>query len=96
VPRGAPLWVMLELHVGKVPVLIDTGAQFSYVRSDVAEFLYLRGEPCTFTTCSVTYLLADGCRCKVTDAVKLHVKRLSFSWDHEFKVLREGLFPAIL
>jgi hypothetical protein len=44
----------------------------------------------------VTCLLADGQRCEVTDAVKLHVKLLSFSWDHEFKVLRGGPFPAIL
>jgi hypothetical protein len=40
--------------------------------------------------------LADGRRCEVTDAVKLHVKLLSFSWDHEFKMLKEGIFPAIL
>jgi hypothetical protein len=39
--------------------------------------------------------LADGWRCEVTDAVKLHVKLLSFSWDHEFKILKEGIFPAI-
>ena len=96
VPPDAPFWVMLELHVGKIPALIDTGAQFSCVPSDVPEFLHLIGEPCTFTSFSVTCLLADGRRCKVTDAVKLHAKLLSFSWDHEFKVLKEGLFPAIL
>jgi hypothetical protein len=28
--------------------------------------------------------------------VKLHVKLLSFSWDHEFKILSEGPFPVIL
>jgi hypothetical protein len=70
---------MLELRVGKVPALVDTGAQFSCVRSDVAEYLYLRGEPCTFTLCRVTCSLADGRRCEVTDAVNLHVKLLSFS-----------------
>jgi hypothetical protein len=37
-----------------------------------------------------------GQRCEVTEAVKLHVKLLSFPWDHEFKVLRGGPFPAIL
>jgi len=84
------------LNVGKVPALIDTGAQFSCIRSDVAEFLKLREEPCVVTSCSMTCLLADGQRCEVTEAVKLHVKLLSFSWDHEFKVLRGGPFPAIL
>jgi hypothetical protein len=28
--------------------------------------------------------------------LKLHVKLLSFSWDHEFKILKTGIFPAIL
>ena len=41
VPSDAPLWVMLEFPVGKVPALIDTRAQFSCVQSNVAEFLYL-------------------------------------------------------
>jgi len=94
VPRGSPLWVNLELKVGKVPALIDTGAQFSCIRSDVAEFLYLREEPCLFTSCSMTCLLADGQRCKVTDAAKLHMKLLSFSCDHEFKVLRGVAFSC--
>jgi hypothetical protein len=31
VPRDLPLWVNLELKVGKVPALIDTGAQFSCI-----------------------------------------------------------------
>jgi hypothetical protein len=44
----------------------------------------------------MTCLLADERRCEVTEAVKLHVKLLSFSWDHDFKVLRGGPFPAIL
>jgi len=53
-------------------------------------------EPCVFTSCSVTCLLPDGQRCEVTDAVKLHIKLLSFSWDQEFKVLRGEPFSAIL
>ena len=44
----------------------------------------------------MTCCLADGQQCKVTDAVKFHVKILLLSWDHEFKVLRGGHFPAIL
>ena len=28
--------------------------------------------------------------------MKLHISLLSFSWDHEFKVLNDGTFPAIL
>ena len=90
------LWVPLELKVGKVPALIDTGAQFSCVRADVAEFLYHMDEPCSFTQCAVVCALADGQRCHVTDAVNLHAKLLSFSWTHEFKVLNGGPFPAIL
>jgi hypothetical protein len=76
VPADAPLWVMLQLKVGKIPALIDTGAQFSCMRSDVAEFLYLTGETCVFYLCSVFCILADGTRCEVTDAVKLHVRLL--------------------
>jgi hypothetical protein len=95
-PRDSLLWVTLQLKVGKVPALIDTGAQFSCLRSDVTEFLYLTGESCKFKSTSMTGLLADGRRCHINDAVQLHVKLLSFSWDHEFKVLREGPFPAIL
>jgi hypothetical protein len=87
---------MLELKIGGVPVLVDTGAQFSCIQYNVAEFLYLREEPCVSSSCSVMCMLADGQRCEVTDAVKLHVKLLSFSWDHEFKVLGGGPFPAIL
>jgi hypothetical protein len=86
---------MLEFKTGKVPTLIDTGAQFSCIRSDVAKFLQQRGEPCRFVSCSVACLLANGQRCELTEAVKLHVK-LSFSWDHEFKILSEGPFPVIL
>jgi hypothetical protein len=96
VPPDTPLWVMLELQLGKVPALVDTGAQFSCVRSDMAEYLYLRGEPCSFTSSSVSCLLVDGSRSEVKEAVKLHVKLSNFSWDYEFKVLREGLLPAIL
>ena len=63
-PFHALLWVHLQLKVGKVPALVDTGAQFSCVRADVAEFLYLMGEPCSFTSSSVECALADGQRCR--------------------------------
>ena len=46
----------------------------------MVEFLYLIG----------------GTRCKMSNAVELHVKVMDFSWDHEFKVLRGGVFPVIL
>jgi hypothetical protein len=94
-PADSPLWVMLQLKVGMVPAFVDTGAQFSCVRADVAEFLYLTGEPCDFSSCSVVCVLADGKRCEVTNAVKLHVKFLDFSWDHELKILNGGSFPVI-
>ena len=96
VPRNSLLWVALEFKVGKVPALTDIGAQFSCLRSDVAEFLFLMGEPCVFGSCAVTCALADGQKCQVTNVVRLRVKLLSFSWQHEFKVLNGGPFPAIL
>jgi len=79
-----------------VPALVDTGAQFSCIRSDVIEYLYMRGESCGFLPCSLTCLLADGRKAQVNNAVKLHVRLLAFSWDHEFKILEEGPFAAIL
>ena len=96
VPQTVPLRVMLELRVEKIPAPVDTGTQFSCVRSDVTEFLYLAEEPCSFLSSSVVCLLSDGRRCEINNAVKLHVKLLSLSWDHEFKILQEGAFPAIL
>ena len=96
VPADAPLWVMLQLKSDRVPALLDTGAHFSCVRSDVAEILYLTGEPCVFGLCPVDCVLADSTRCEVNNVVRLHVKLLGFSWDHEFKVLNGGPFPFIL
>jgi len=92
-PSDSPLW---GLKVGNDPALVDTGPQFSCVRSGVGEFLYLIGELCEFLSCSACCTLVDGTRCKVTDTVKLHVKLLKFSWDQEFKVLKGGPFPVIL
>ena len=40
--------------------------------------------------------MADGSEARVKDTVRLHVCLLDFSWDHEFKVLNEGPFSAIL
>jgi hypothetical protein len=90
------LWLIFHLKTGKVPALIDTRSQFSCVRSDVTEFLYLTGEPCVSSPCSVRCVLADATRGEVTNAVRLHVKLLDFIWDHEFKVLNWGPFPIIL
>jgi len=87
--------VDLRLKVGTLPALIDTGTQFSCFRIDVAEFVHLMGQPCHFKSCSMVCSLANGQRCDVTDAVKLHVKFMPFSWDHEFKILKGGPFPAI-
>ena len=96
IPSEAPLWVMLELKRGKIPALVDTGAQFSCIRVDVAEYLYLMGEPCVFGSCSVRCVLADGTRCELKDVVKLRVKLIGYSWTHDFKVLIGGPFPVIL
>jgi hypothetical protein len=95
-PMDPLLWVALEFRTGKVPALVDTGAQFSCIRGDVAEFLHLMGEPTKFMQCSVSCVLADGQRCQVTNAMNTRVKLLSFTWRHEFKVLNGGPFPVIL
>jgi hypothetical protein len=89
-------WIDLNLRTGKFPALVDTGAQFSCLRSDVVEYLNKRGEMCTFSPCIFPCLLADGTKTQVNDAVKLHIWLLSFSWDHEFKILKDGPFSAIL
>ena len=90
------LWVSLKMKIGEIPTLMDTGAQFSCIRSDVIEYLYLRGERCMFSSCSMGCLLADGKRSHISDAVGLHVGLLSFTWNQEFKILKGGPFPAIL
>ena len=95
-PPNTLLRVALELRKGRVPALVDTGAQFSCIRSDVIEYLYTRGGSCDFLPCSLTCLLADGRKAQVNNAAKLHVRLLAFSWDHEFKILDEGPFVAIL
>ena len=95
-PSDSPLWVMLSLKVGQVLALVDTGAKFSCVQSDVIEYLYLANKLCKFCSCSVSCTLTDWTHCKVTNAVRLHLKLLKFMWDHEFKVLDAGPFPVIL
>ena len=95
-PPATLLWVGLNLKIRKIPALVDTGAQFSCVRSEVIDYLYHRGERCTFAPCTMSCFLADGSKAQVSDAVRLHVRLLSFSWDHNFKVLNGGPFPTIL
>jgi hypothetical protein len=84
------------MQIGKVLALVDTGAQFSCIRADPADFARLMGGPGRFKACSVICSLADGRECRVTEVVNLRVKLLSFSWDHEFKILERGSFPVIL
>jgi len=43
-PPAPLLWVGLNLKIGKIHALVDTGAQFSCVRSDVINYLYHRRE----------------------------------------------------
>jgi hypothetical protein len=40
--------------------------------------------------------MADGRPGRITEAVQVRLKLLSFSWRHSFKILEEGPFPAIL
>jgi len=95
-PPAPLLWVGLNLKIGNIPALVDTGTQFSCVRSEVIDYLYHRGERCTFFPCTLSCLLSDGSKIQVSDAVSLHVRLLSLSWDHNFKVLNGGPFLAIL
>ena len=91
-PPGALFWVMLDFKLGKVPALVDTCAQFSCIRADVIEYLYLRGEHCVFLSCALTCLLADGRKGQVSNAATLHVGLLAYSWNHEFKFLMKAYF----
>jgi hypothetical protein len=69
--------------------------QFACICTDV-EFICKKGEPCKISSCAVTCVLVNGNRGELTEAVRLWVKLLSFSWSHEFKVLNGGPFPVIL
>ena len=95
-PHDTLLWVSLNFKLGKVPALVDTGAQFSCIRADVIEYLYLRGERCVLSTCALTCLLANGSKGQVSNVATMHVGLLGYTWNHEFKVLNEGPFPIIL
>ena len=95
-PPATLFWIELSLRTGKFPALVDTGAQFSCLRSDVVEYLYTRGERSTVSPCVFSCLLAEGNKTQVNDAVKLNVRLLSFSWDHEFKISKDGHFSAIV
>ena len=90
------LWVGLNMKLGKIPTLVDTGPQFSCVRSNVIHYLYHRGERYKFVPCNLSCLLAENSKAQVSKAVRLPVRLLSLSWDYKFKVLISGTFPAIL
>jgi hypothetical protein len=84
--RELPLWMMADFRVGKVPTLVDTGAQFSCIREDVMEYFRREGYPGKVSPCRMTCVIADGNSSTVTEAVKLGEKLLSFSWLHECKI----------
>jgi hypothetical protein len=50
-PPATLFWIGMKLKTGNVPALVETGAQFSCLRSDVDEYLNKRGEMCTFSPC---------------------------------------------
>ena len=50
-PPATLFWIDLSLRTGNVPALVDNGAKFSCFRSDEVEYLYTRGEMCTFSPC---------------------------------------------
>ena len=95
-PPATLFSIDLSLRTGTFPALFDTGAQFSCLRSYVVEYIYTRGERCKFSPCVFPCLLAEGTKSQVNDAVKLHVRLLSFSWDHELMIPRDGPFSAIV
>jgi len=47
------LWVGLKLKIRKIPALVDAGAQFCCLYSDVIDYIYHRGERCTFFPCTL-------------------------------------------
>ena len=47
-PPATLFWIDLNLKTGNVPALVDIGAQFSCLSSDVVEYLHKRGEMYTF------------------------------------------------
>ena len=55
-PMDPLLWVVFEMKTGRVPALVDKGAQFSCIRADVAEFLFLMGEPSKFSNVRLAVL----------------------------------------
>ena len=59
-PADAPLWVMVGLKRGKIPALLDTGAQSSCIRSDIAEFLRLAGETRVFVRLITFWLMVPS------------------------------------
>jgi hypothetical protein len=86
----------LRLNTGTLSALVDTGAQFSCLRADIVDRLRKQGEPCRQISCDDVCVMADGRASHINRAVSMRVRLLSFSWCHNFKVLNEGPFPAIL
>jgi hypothetical protein len=84
---------LAALWKGELPALIDTAAQFC-LRSDVVEYVSAWRTLC-FCLLFGYLCSRGGKKGHVSNAAKLHVGLLSFAWDHEFKVLNEGPFPAI-
>ena len=95
-PHNPLLRVALNLKDRSIRAIVDNGAQFSCIRSDVIEYLHLTGETCSFSTCHLDCLLADRTKGMVSNAVKLHLGLLSFTWTHEYKILDGGPFRVIL
>jgi len=89
------LWVGLNLKIGIIAALVETGAKLSCVRSEVIDYVYHRGERSKFFSFNLKCLLADGSKAQATDAVGLRVRLLLFLLDHNFRVMNETPFPAI-
>jgi hypothetical protein len=95
-PRKPSLWVKLNVKVGEVPSLVDTGAQFSCIRRDVMRTLSELGVKAEMGSCRLSCHLANGLRCEIKETVQLHFLIGMFLWNFQFKMLEEGLFPIIL
>ena len=95
-PSNPPLWVKLDFKTTQIPLLVDTGSQFSCIRKDVVHSLVDLGFNVKRSECRLSCHLANGLSCEIREVVQLHFLLGIFSWTHQFKILQEGSFAIIL
>lgn len=85
-----PSWAMLEFKVGKAP------KPSFLIWGQIRQNFYICRKNMVLLPFFLFLVLEDGELCNVTNAVKIHIKIISFSWNHEFKILNGHPFLAIL